>query len=396
MYLDPLTLMFPGAIATAFAALLLFGAWWQYRETPALLWWSASNGLNAASIALMAAGFIMVSPLPTAVGAGLSSLAPVVVWAGVHHFNRRPVPWLVFAAGPVLWLAVFLAPFGHDNMEWSAMTGFALWSFYLPAAAWVLWKARSEPLIARWPLMGFLGLHALVYAGAAIETVTGTIELGGPPPVDSWFGMIHFETILYAMGTAFFMVLLCKERVELGYILAARIDPLTGTANRGAFFDHAHRILGRCRQDGSPFSLIMFDLDRFKSINDNYGHLLGDRILRDFAETVRLSLRPNDLFGRYGGEEFVVVLPGASIETAAVIAERVRQVFAELHEFVDGKPVQATVSAGVAVAEPAARLEEVIDAADKAMYAAKRSGRNRVERAPAEKPSGDSIIVRIA
>jgi len=396
MYLDPLTLMFPGAVATAFAALLLFGAWWQYRETPALLWWSASNGLNAASITLLATGFALDRQILIMIGLPLSTLSPAIAWAGVKHFNRQSVRWPFLFLPLAVLLAVNIAPLDYDHKVLSAVTSFAIWFIYLAASVRILFQTRAEPLVARWPLMGFFALHALIYAGAAVETATGIVVLNGPPPVNSWFGLIHFETILYAMGGAVFMVLLCKERVELRYILAARIDPLTGTANRGAFFDHAHRLLDRCRQDSSPFSLIMFDLDHFKVINDNHGHQVGDRILRDFAETVRLSLRPNDLFGRYGGEEFVVVLPGASIETASVIAERIRQLFAELHEFVDGMPVQATVSAGVATSTGTLGLESVIDAADKAMYVAKRSGRNRVERAPFEKPGGDSTIVRIA
>ena len=87
---------------------------------------------------------------------------------------------------------------------------------------------------------------------------------------------------------------------------AARRDSLTGIANHGALLDGARRLFTRCRKDGAPFSLIMFDLDHFKNVNDRHGHRAGDAILRAFADTVRGLLRPNDLFGRYGGEEFTV------------------------------------------------------------------------------------------
>jgi diguanylate cyclase (GGDEF)-like protein len=141
----------------------------------------------------------------------------------------------------------------------------------------------------------------------------------------SWFGLEHFEAIVFAMGSSAFMVLLCKERVELGHIKAAGIDVLTGIANRGALCEGAERLFTRCRGAESPLSIVMFDLDHFKSINDTLGHKAGDRVLKGFAETVRALLRPNDLFGRYGGEEFVLVLPNVSIEAAYAIAERARR-----------------------------------------------------------------------
>ena len=141
----------------------------------------------------------------------------------------------------------------------------------------------------------------------------------------------------------------------------------------------------------------MFDLDHFKIINDRHGHRAGDDILRAFVETVHGLLRPTDLFGRYGGEEFTVVLPGATLETAQVIAERVRHAFAEHHRFLDGQPLNATVSAGIAEAGATMSLEDTIDAADRAMYRAKDLGRNRVERAGRQlSENGGSIVIRVA
>ncbi len=331
-----------------------------------------------------------------ALGVGLTTFAPAMVWGGARRFNDLPTPVPVIAAGFAFWLVAVAFPFGLDNEKWSNLASFVSWFVFLPAAVWALWQNRSEQLLARWPLMVFFSLHSLVFMAAGYEVVLGAFPYGKAPPLDSWFGIVHFETIFYAMGTSFFMVLICKERTVLGYIAAAKIDPLTGTSNRGAFFENARRLHLRCSEQGSPFSLIMFDLDRFKAINDNHGHQVGDRILRDFADTVRLSLRPNDIFGRYGGEEFIVVLPGASIETAAVIADRVRNIFAIGNEFLDGEPIKATVSAGVATASKDMPLEAVIEAADKAMYIAKRAGRNRVERAASSTPSESNGIIRIA
>lgn len=396
MHLDSLTLMVPDAFATALACLFLFGAWRQFRGGPALLWWAAANGINAISLAVLTAGLAWQMPLLVMAGVGLMTIVPALIWDGVRRFNNRSTPPALLAAGLVVWLATALMPFGIDHQKWSTLASFAIWCGYLSAAIWSLWSAREEKLNARWPLMALLAVHATMFFGGGYEIFSGTFQLNEPPNLNSWFGAYHFESIVYSMGTAIFMVLICKERIELGYIDAAKVDALTGAANHGALFEGAWRLLKRCQQEGSPLSLIMFDLDYFKTINDSHGHLAGDRVLRAFADTVRCALRPNDLFGRYGGEEFIVVLPGATIETAHVIADRVRHAFANSHRFLDGQPINATVSAGVASASSITTLEAIIKEADKAMYAAKKTGRNRIERAGDDRPADGNKVIRVA
>ena len=396
MHLDLLTLMVPDAFASAVAGMLLLGAWLIFRSSQALLWWAAANGLNAIGLATLTAGLALQTPLLIMTGVGLITIVPALIWGGVRHFNHHRVPLVILGAGMAVWLALSLAPFDIDHQKWSTFASFAILDVYLSAAIWDLWNAREEKLNTRWPLMALLAAHGVMFFVAGYEILFGLFDLNEPPKLGTFFGAVHFESILYAMGTAIFMVLMCKERIELGYINAARIDALTGTANHGAWFESAGRLLDRCRVDGSPFSLIMFDLDHFKAVNDNHGHQAGDRVLRAFADTARGALRPNDLFGRYGGEEFIVVLPGATIETACIVAERVRRAFADSHRFLDGQPLNATVSAGVASATPITTLEAIIEAADKAMYAAKNAGRNRVERASDDSGVGAGGIVRVA
>jgi diguanylate cyclase (GGDEF)-like protein len=396
MHLDSLTLMVPDAFATALACLFLFGAWRQFRCGPALLWWAAANGINAISLAVLTAGLALHMSLLVMAGVGLMTIVPALIWDGVRRFNNRSTPLALLAAGLVVWLATGLIPFDIDHHKWSTLAGFAIWCAYLSAAVWSLWSTREEKLNARWPLMALLAVHATTFFGGGYEIFSGTFQLNEPPILNSWFGAYHFDSILYSMGTAIFMVLMCKERIELGYINAAKVDALTGAANHGAWFESARRLLNRCQQEGSPFSLIMFDLDHFKAVNDIHGHLAGNRVLQAFADTVRGALRPNDLFGRYGGEEFIVVLPGATIETARVIANRARRAFADTHRFVDGQLINATVSAGVASASHGMTLEAIIEAADKAMYAAKKAGRNCVKRADDDRPADGDKIIRVA
>lgn len=158
------------------------------------------------------------------------------------------------------------------------------------------------------------------------------------------------------------------------------IDPLLGTWNRGAIM----RILTieaiRCDKASVPMSLIVVDLDYFKKINDTYGHPAGDAVLVKVASRLRSCIRPQEALGRYGGEEFLIVLPGASHKTAAAVAERMRATIAAQPESINGIPLKLTISAGIASTDlfPAATTEELISRADMALYAAKDAGRNRV------------------
>lgn len=218
------------------------------------------------------------------------------------------------------------------------------------------------------------------------------------PPVFSILGGFSFENITFALGTTVFVLALVKERGEAVGQMAARIDPLTGIVNRGGFMDSAGRVLERSRHDGVPVAVIMFDLDRFKTINDNHGHAVGDAVIRKFCEITMGALRPTDVFGRLGGEEFALVLPGSSIEAAYVRADRIRAAFAEGCRYIVGRQVDATVSCGVAVSPQSdLSLDAQLADADAALYCAKSEGRNRVKRADQPKPNGSSsAVIRVA
>jgi diguanylate cyclase (GGDEF)-like protein len=161
----------------------------------------------------------------------------------------------------------------------------------------------------------------------------------------------------------------------------ANIDMLTGLYNRRFLEDYARKLLAIARRRTRPVGVIMIDLDRFKSFNDIYGHEIGDRILRHFAKTLTASMRETNLAVRYGGEEFVVILPDTNAKSSGLVAERVRKaVMAMVVPSNTDKPLPPlTVSMGVAVfPEHGQTLEEVIQASDKALYESKHNGRNRV------------------
>jgi diguanylate cyclase (GGDEF)-like protein len=178
---------------------------------------------------------------------------------------------------------------------------------------------------------------------------------------------------------AFLMVSLAKERVEMGLRLAAFTDPLTGLGNRRAFFEKCQPIVDNGARLGRPAATIVFDLDRFKEVNDRHGHPVGDAVLQTFAATARRFLRPGDFAGRLGGEEFAITLPDTSSENACRVAERITRAFAQAVAEMSGQAFHCTASAGVAVSSSAGQsLDELLSVADRALYEAKELGGGQV------------------
>ncbi len=166
------------------------------------------------------------------------------------------------------------------------------------------------------------------------------------------------------------------KRAEEALRIAATVDRLTGALNRQTFEDALGKETERAKRYGSPLSLLMFDIDRFKGINDTYGHQTGDSVLRTVSSLVRENIRSVDFFGRWGGEEFMVLLPETSLEDAVIVAEKLRKLL-ENHSF---SPVpRVTASFGVAQCHEQEAFDSLTKRTDTALYRAKNRGRNRVE-----------------
>jgi diguanylate cyclase (GGDEF)-like protein len=167
----------------------------------------------------------------------------------------------------------------------------------------------------------------------------------------------------------------------------ALVDGLTGLANRRQCEETLASELARVERFGGPLALVVTDLDWFKDVNDRYGHPSGDAVLREFAALLLDTVRDVDLAGRWGGEEFLLILPGTDLAGGAQVAERIRAGLAgRIVLSPDGSPIPVTASFGVAATPPATTAAELFSAADAALYEAKRNGKNRVERAPEAVP----------
>jgi two-component system, cell cycle response regulator len=155
-------------------------------------------------------------------------------------------------------------------------------------------------------------------------------------------------------------------------------DALTGALNRGAVLEALEREMTRSEREKTSLAAILLDVDHFKSINDMFGHLAGDEVLRQLVMRIAAVIRPYDTFGRYGGEEFVVLLPDCTLTDGVATAERICHTLCQNPFKVEGREIAVTVSAGVAVSDASSRKTQLLREADSAMYRAKAAGRNRV------------------
>jgi diguanylate cyclase (GGDEF)-like protein len=363
-------------VAAMLGAMLLFFS--RQEKIPALKWWGTAYLLGACSVALWTlVGNALGEMFSLALNA-VGFVACGMVWnaSRVFHGRKPNLPGLVL--GAIAWVAAVmtLAP------EASAMRmtiGAGIVAVYATLTATELWSERRKAQQRRWPAFAVPVLHGFVLM---LPILLGDLlhPHGDIFAGSIWVTVFSVELVLYAVGTVFVIFMLVSERTVTAHKTAASMDPLTGMFNRRGFAEATSRVIEREANAGRPVTVLIFDIDHFKSINDRFGHPAGDEILKLFATVVVNSLRITDLSGRVGGEEFAALLP-CSLEEGVIAAERVREAFERSGIVDETGPVDTTVSIGVAGGPAGTELEVLLAAADTALYQAKRGGRNRVEAA---------------
>jgi diguanylate cyclase (GGDEF)-like protein len=349
-------------------------------------WWaSAILLLTAADLLLAMRGYI-----PDWVSIVLANTAGVLAAGVLYHALRRfyGLPNQLFIA--LLPAAIIGVTFSFIHNGGGAEAYYALRvvlavgsvAVLLGACAWIILSRRpltpNEVLTGGACAMLFaLGLLRIILAGAGLEPPLGLFV--DNTATAAWLGLVAVLVAVLSMG----FLLMVTDRIRDGYVHLATHDALTGITNRSAFIAAAEHVLKRARRDGRCVTLMLADLDRFKTINDTYGHAVGDRVLQTFVETARDQIRDGDIFARHGGEEFVFLLPETELQAARGVAERIRAATAAIDiRDVRGKPIRLTVSIGIASEIPspgkATALDPLLRRADRAMYAAKSGGRNLV------------------
>src|ERR1017187_5122009 len=341
MSLDVNTLFMVTIYVEAILGLLLLFVWVQNTAIRAVAWWGFAHLIRAASIVL----FGMYGSAPDLITIDLANAllftAYAVTWTRARVFDGRPAEPVYLVTGAVLWLLVCRLPVLADAVDTRSLIASGIITTYTWLTAYEFWCGRSEPLVSRWPAIFMLFAHGSLFllrtplAGMLPWLPTGQV-------VESvWLIVMTFEALLFTISIAFILLAMAKERSEFRLRTAAMVDSLTGIANRRAFLQNGAELTERHAADPRATAVLLIDLDHFKSINDRFGHAVGDRVLQIFARTAQESVKAPDLVGRLGGEEFAVVFYDVGQERAAARAELIRTAFAEAADEVDGYPVVA-------------------------------------------------------
>ncbi|MGY3605592.1 MULTISPECIES: GGDEF domain-containing protein [unclassified Bradyrhizobium] len=377
MSFDTSTLyLFATMVAGMLGAMLLFFG--NQEKIPALKWWGSAYLLGAAAVAASTIAGSMLGEIASLALNAVGFIACGMVWNAARVFHGRKPNVAGLGLGAIAWVgaALTLPP---ELPTLKLTIGAAIIAIYACLTAAELWSERRRATQRRWPALAVPVLHGCVLL---LPILVGNFLR----PHDAAFGdstwvtVFAVELILYAIGTVFVIFMLVSDRKVTAHKTAASMDPLTGMFNRRGFAEACTRVIEREASAGRPVTVMIFDIDHFKSINDRFGHPAGDEILKLFSAVVVNNLRISDLSGRIGGEEFAALLP-CSLEEGVLAAERVRECFQASGIVCDEGAVDTTVSIGVAGGPAGTELEVLLAAADTALYQAKRGGRNRVEAA---------------
>lgn len=338
-------------ISVLVASVLCVLMWHVVEEERLVAWWIAIAALSVARVAL------------------------------VHAFRRRPA-----GSAAMVWERWFVATLVMTGIAW----GVGGW-FLTPR------DSIAHQAVVFFFLMGMAG-GAVANYSAHVGAVTTTIVVLMLPATLEFAAQDNQLTRTMALGALIYVVAAfraarifssaLRRSIQLTHELhvareaaelQARTDALTGMRNRRAFHEQGELLMAQARRYDDPLALISLDVDHFKGVNDTWGHAAGDATLRCVAEIVHHTIRTSDVAGRVGGEEFAILLPRASAEQAAAMAERLRASMEATPVRADGRELRFTASFGVAVrGQGTETLEQLLALADKALYEAKQGGRNRV------------------
>ncbi|SEK29683.1 diguanylate cyclase (GGDEF) domain-containing protein [Bosea lupini] len=380
MLLDLRTIYLAGALTCVILGLVQLSAYATGRFERWPLWWGLSNiliGLGLIGVGLRGIIPDIVSiPLANTV----SWIGYLLILFGVRSFAGRPARlplYLLAVAAAALPLFLWNEPDGFVKRVVLVAVLVMACDMLLVREGLLLW--RRERLASGAILAALFAPTVVLFAIRGYLAAIGQLgtELFPANDANQWVA---------ATGTAFLLLrgsallLLAAERNRNTLVAIAQHDPLTGAMNRSGLERAMARIATDAGKRPGRLTLLLIDIDHFKSLNDTHGHAAGDRILQLFAEAARSELRASDVLARHGGDEFVALLPHMSTRDAVRVANRIRSAFGRALADRDGVTLQPTLSIGVAEGNAASNeLEALLEQADKALYRSKRLGRDRVQ-----------------
>ncbi|MCV2359724.1 GGDEF domain-containing protein [Paucibacter sp. TC2R-5] len=377
--MDIRTLFLAQTCAMAAIAAMLWVARSPADEGNGLKTWMWAVGCQALAYLLLANLSWWPMPLSTLLGNALGALSVALFFTAIRQFLGLPIAIrrlalmfvLVTAAATV---ASGLTPSEHRLIP-TIFNGFVYAGLeWLNALA--LWRSPRPELrrVQRIVALLYFAMALLLPVRAGV-LLLDAINVGQFSIPEAWNQPIYLLGFIYIIATNLGFLQMCKMRAEAEVRMQALTDGLTGLPNRRALDEAMDAALGAAQRQEQPFALLMIDLDFFKSINDRFGHHTGDQVLATFAARLRGGLRSQDQAFRYGGEEFIALLPDTRADSALVLAERLRQQVGSAAE--PSKPA-ISASFGVAVWQPGDDGDAIFQRADRALYQAKALGRDRV------------------
>ena len=345
--------------------------------------WAAALLVNAIGHLLIMLRGLIPDVLSIVVGNLMLSSVFVGMIAAVYQFQGRPVRWALLLAPPLLVL-VFVSVYINNYPARVSFVGLVIGL----QAVWALLAALSHrhATVGRgqWLLVAGLLLEAVVLGVRALVAISTHSEATNILQSSALQTLTFLATFSVVLVSSVGFVFMSRDRADENNRVLAALDPLTGVANRRSLIAALDRDVARAQRMREPMALMMVDIDHFKDVNDRYGHPAGDRVLCSVVNVLRQRVRAQDLVGRYGGEEFMVLLPDTGLAGAEQLARALCKAVEESRCPADGVPgpgIAVTVSIGVfgGRLESGDSWDMLIAAADRALYQAKNNGRNRVE-----------------
>lgn len=366
------------AITMLMVAVALTLYWVFDRREAATAWWAAGMWVGFLGVSFGATRLVMPAWFGIGISNALILFCMSLVSAGFAAFSGTRPSRIAVLAGPAIWVALYVGSEAfREEITYRIVllsVVMAVYSAVMVQRAWNGWKSEHLPTFLATVII--YGAHGLMYVARIPVSIIHPAKDVNGQVVASWGGIFFLEGFALTVMSAFVFLSLIKERAERRYRLAAEIDGLTLAATRRFFVSQTTELLARKNAKGV---LAVIDLDHFKSVNDSFGHMGGDRVLKAFGNYVTDQLEPDMVFGRLGGEEFGIYIPGQSEREAGEFLERLRTGIEAMEIPFMGSPIRVTISVGVAsVRDAGVNFDHLMAAADSALYIAKEEGRNRL------------------
>lgn len=387
--LDAFTLAVVSAVAAMFMAITMAGIYLAGNRERAIADWAIAGvmfclGHALGNLSLTESALLDRHLLLALINASVALGYGMLLLGVQHHLERPRSTLVVIGSAVVILLSTWQLPLMNQSLMMRVGVLTVVFVAISTAAAVLLWRAEDSALQPyRRAVAVVMMLNAAALVARAFYMAMAD-ELPIDPSLQSVLVPVFFSSVLFFMALTVSLSLMLFRRKEVYLRYLARHDALTGLLNRYSLDEFAAREMARARRGEDDLSLVVLDLDNFKNVNDRFGHAAGDHVLVEAAGRIRSVIREEDVAFRIGGEEFLILLPGASGTFARQVAERLRRLLAREPIFHRDREIVVSTSAGVVTFDPIADdWESLQRRADQALYRAKEQGRNRVEVAEA-------------